>query len=245
MEWIKLRSIRSTWWLAIAAVLAMVATGVGVGLGYRGHQPVATAAQIVDNSLGGSVLAQLFLGALGVLVVTSEYSSGTIRATFAAEPRRSAVLTAKVAVFGGTALVVGLVASVAGYVAGQLAITGSAVPHASLGDPLVLRATVLTGVYLGLTGVLGLALGAIVHHSGGAIGALYGGLFVPMILVGVIGAGSYAVGRFVPNLMLLNSISVTTAVPGMFTAWLATLVMAGYAVIGLGLAVLLLTRRDV
>jgi ABC-type transport system involved in multi-copper enzyme maturation permease subunit len=245
MEWIKLRSVRSTWWLAIAAVLAMAATGVGVGLGYRGHQPVATAAQIVDNSLGGSVLAQLFLGALGALVVTSEYSSGTIRATFAAVPRRSVVLTAKVLVLGGAAMAVGLVASFAGYLAGQLTITGSPVPHASLADPLVLRATLLTGVYLGVMGVIGLAFGAIIRHSGGAIGTLFGGLFVPMILAGLFADSSLPVGRFVPNLMLLNSISVTTVVPGMLVAWLATLVMVGYAAIGLALAALLLTRRDV
>ena len=53
MERIKLTSVRSTWWLAIAAVASMVAAGTGVGLGYRSHTPVATAAQILDNSLSG------------------------------------------------------------------------------------------------------------------------------------------------------------------------------------------------
>jgi hypothetical protein len=94
-------------------------------------------------------------------------------------------------------------------------------------------------------GVIGLAFGAIIRHSGGAIGTLFGGLFVPMILAGLFADSSLPVGRFVPNLMLLNSISVTTVVPGMLVAWLATLVMVGYAAIGLALAALLLTRRDV
>ncbi|MCY1140576.1 hypothetical protein OWR29_21470 [Actinoplanes sp. Pm04-4] len=70
MEWIKLRSVRSTWWLAIAAVASMTASGIGVGLGYRSHTPVATTAQILNNSLSGAILAQLLLGALGVLMVT-------------------------------------------------------------------------------------------------------------------------------------------------------------------------------
>ena len=63
MEWIKLRSLRSTWWLLAATVASMVAGGLGVGLGYRSHGPVATAAQIIDNTFGAAVLAQLFLGA--------------------------------------------------------------------------------------------------------------------------------------------------------------------------------------
>jgi hypothetical protein len=244
MEWIKLRTVRSSWWLSVAGVLAMVATGVGVGLGYRGHHPVATAAQIVDNSVGGAVLAQLFLGAFGVLAMTSEYSSGTIRSTFAAVPRRSRVLTAKALVYGGWALAAGLVAAFAGFAAGQLAIRGSAVPLASLGDPGILRATALTGVYLGIAGLLGLALGALLRHSGAAIGVLFAGFFVPMIVAGTVGVGGLPVTRYVPNLMLLNSISVATPVPGALPAWAATLVMVGYAGLGLGLATLLLTRRD-
>ncbi|HEY0002694.1 MAG TPA: ABC transporter permease, partial [Actinoplanes sp.] len=76
MERIKLSSVRSTWWLAIAAVVSMAVAGVGVGLGYRSHTPVATAAQILNNSLSGAILAQLFLGALGVLMVTGEYGTG-------------------------------------------------------------------------------------------------------------------------------------------------------------------------
>ncbi len=76
MEWIKLRSVRSTWWLLTVAVLAMTGIGVAVAVGYRSHKPVATAAQMVNNGLAGSVLAQLLLGALGVLVASNEYSSG-------------------------------------------------------------------------------------------------------------------------------------------------------------------------
>jgi hypothetical protein len=245
MEWIKLRSLRSAWWLLAASMLSMVAMGVGIGLGYRGHTPVASAAQIVNNSLGGAILAQLFVGALGILVVTGEYSSGTIRGTVAAVPRRSLLLAAKAAVYGGLAIETGMAASLAGYLAGQLAIVGSPVPHASLSETANLVPLLLTGVYLGVIGLLGVGLGALIRHSGGAIGALFAGLFVPMILAGLFGEGGIPVGRFLPVLMLLNSIAVTTPVPGMLPSWLATAVMVGYAAVALVLGGAALCRRDV
>jgi hypothetical protein len=244
MELIKLRSVRSTWWLAIAAVLSMAAVGAGVGLGYRSHTPVATAAQILDNSLGGAIVAQLLLGALGVLAVTSEYGTGMIRSTFAAVPRRGIVLAAKVAVCGGAALAVGLVASFAGYLGGQLAIRGTAIPAASLGDPAILRAVVLTGAYLGATTLIGVGIGAIVRHSGGAIGTLFGLMFVPMIVAGLFGESGIAVGRFVPLLMLLNSVAVTSPVPGLFAGWICVLLMCGYAAVAVLCGGVLLRRRD-
>jgi hypothetical protein len=198
MEWIKLRSVRSTWWLAIAAVLSMAAAGGGVGLGYRSHTPVATAAQILNNSLGGAIAAQLFLGALGVLVMTGEYGTGMIRSTLAAVPRRGIVLAAKVAVGGGAALTIGLVASFAGYLSGQFAIRGTAIPAASLGDPAILRAVLLTGVYLGATALIGVGIGTMVRHSGAAIGTLFGLTFVPMVAIGLFGESGIAVGRYRP-----------------------------------------------
>lgn len=244
MEWIKLRSLRSTWWLVAAALGAMVAAGAGVGLGYRGHTPAATVDQIVDNSLGGAVLAQLFLGALGVMVVAGEYSSGTIRSTLAAVPRRGVVLAAKATVLGATAVVVGLVASLAGFAAGQLAIAGTAIPHAPLTDATTLRAVVLTGVYLGAMGLIGVGVGAVLRHTGGAIGTLFGLVFVPMIMAAMFGQGGIAAGRFVPLLMLLNSIAVRTPVPGLLPAWVGTLVMCGYAAVAVGLGGVVLRRRD-
>jgi hypothetical protein len=244
MEWIKLRSVRSTWWLAIVAVVSMAAAGAGVGLGYRGHTPVATAAQILDNSLGGAILAQLLLGALGVLTVTGEYGTGMSRTTFAAVPRRRTVLAAKVAVCGGAALTVGLVASFAGYVSGQLAIRGTAIPAASLGDPAILRAVVLTGGYLGVTALIGVGIGTIVRHSGAAIGMLFGLIFVPTIVAGLFGESGIAVGRFVPLLMLLNSIAVTSPVPGLFAGWISVLLMCGYAAVAVLCGGVLLRYRD-
>ncbi|MFF5175638.1 ABC transporter permease [Micromonospora sp. NPDC000089] len=245
MEWIKLRSVRSTWWLTSATVVAMGATGVGVGVGYRSHTPVATAAQILNNSLSGAILAQLLLGALGALVVTGEYGTGMIRSTFAAVPRRRTVLAAKAAVCAGAALAVGLAGSFAGYLGGQLAIVGTAIPTAPLGDPANLRAVLLTGVYLAATALIGVGIGAVVRHSGAAIGLLFGLVFVPPFAVGLFGEDGIAVGRFVPLLMMLNSVTVTAPIPGLFAGWISALLMCGYAAVAILCGALLLRHRDV
>jgi ABC-2 type transport system permease protein len=244
MEWIKLRSVRATWWLLAGSVLAMAAAGLGVGIGYRAHSPIATSEQIVNNSLGGAVLAQLLIGAFGLLTVTNEYSSGMIHATFAAIPRRGRVLAAKAAVGGVAMFVVGLAGSVVGFVAGQAAIRGTAIPPASLGDPVILRTVLLTGVYLGVVGLLGMGLGTVVRHTGAATGALFAGLFVSMVLAGMVGPGGMPVTRFVPMMMLVNSIAVTTPVPGMLSPWAGIAVMVGYAALAMGAGAVLLARRD-
>ncbi|MFY1626436.1 ABC transporter permease [Micromonospora sp. WMMD723] len=244
MEWIKLSSVRSTWWLTVATVLSMAATGVGVGLGYRSHTPVATTAQILNNSLSGAILAQLFLGVLGVLLVTGEYGTGQIRSTFAAVPRRRTVLAAKAAVCGGAALAVGMTGTSAGYLGGQLAIRGTAIPTASLGDPAVLRAVLLTGGYLAATALIGVGVGALVRHSGAAIGTLFALMFVPTIVVGLFGEHGVVVGRFVPLLMLLNSVAVLSPGSGLFTGWVSVLLMCGYAAVAIGCGGVLLRSRD-
>ncbi|MFI7072505.1 ABC transporter permease subunit [Micromonospora sediminicola] len=244
MEWVKLRSVRSTWWLAAVTVVAMAATGIGVGVGYRSHTPVATAAQILNNSLSGAILAQLLLGALGVLTVSGEYGTGQIRSTFAAVPRRRTVLAAKAAVSGGAALAVGLAASFAGYLGGQLAIRGTAIPGAPLSDPDILGAVLLTGGYLAATALIGVGVGAVLRHSGAAIGFLFALVFVPSFAVGLFGEGAIAVGRFVPLLMLLNSVAVTSPTPGLFAGWVSVLVMGGYAAVAIVCGGVLLRRRD-
>jgi ABC-type transport system involved in multi-copper enzyme maturation permease subunit len=245
MEWIKVWSIRSTWWLLGLGLIAMIGAGAGVGVGYRGHVPVATLAQIVDNSLSGAVLAQLLIGAWGVLVVGGEYSSGTIRTTFAAVPRRRLVLAAKVAVCTAIALPLGVLGSIGGFVAGQLAIAGTAIPHASLADGDVLRPVLLTGVYVAVVGLLGLGLGVVIRHTGGAIGTLFAAMFVPTFLGALFGSAGIGIARFVPIIILANSIVTTAPVPGTLSAWAGIGVMVGYAAVATGAGALLLRRRDV
>lgn len=102
MEWVKLRSLRSTWWTLAVTVAGTIAIGTAVG-----HDTMKGASDITNNGLAGVVPGLLLAGALGVLTMTSEYSSGLIRATLAAVPRRPLVLAGKAVVFGSLALLVG------------------------------------------------------------------------------------------------------------------------------------------
>src|SRR5689334_16743002 len=102
MEWIKLRSLRSTWWTLAITAAGAVAIAVAVGFNTKN-----AAGDLTNNALAGIVPGLLFAGVLGVLVVTGEYTSGMIRATLAAIPRRPWVLAAKAAVFGAVALALG------------------------------------------------------------------------------------------------------------------------------------------
>jgi hypothetical protein len=142
---------------------------------------------------------------LGVLAMTSEYSSGTIRATLAATPGRPRLLAAKAAVFGALALAAGEVAAFVAFFA-----SGATLPHGiaapALGQPGVLRAVLLSGTSFCLIGLLGLGLGAIIRHSPAAIGVLVGGVYV---VASVIGGVTHSVRVYMPILIVGNSISAT------------------------------------
>ncbi|MFF4548424.1 ABC transporter permease [Streptomyces sp. NPDC001435] len=189
-EFCKVRSVRSTLWTLLGAVVSNVALGalVAVFLVSRLSAEQQQTADPVRLSLIGLHLSQIALGTLGVLIVTSEYGTGLIRATLSAVPRRRSVLAAKAVVFAGIGLVVGVLSCVTAYLVFHAALpagTGSNLSR-SLTSPGVLRAALGGGIYLTLLGLLGLGLGAALRSSAGAIAALLGLLFVPNILVGML-----------------------------------------------------------
>ena len=122
------------------------------------------------NSFVGLAIGQLIMATFGALAITSEFSSGMIRATLAAVPDRPLLLAAKAAVVGAVALAAGEILAFAGFLAGQAAVASPA-PHATLGQPGVLRAVLMAGAYLCVIALIGLGLGAIIRHTAGAIGA--------------------------------------------------------------------------
>ena len=91
------------------------------------------------------------------------------------------------------------------------AVLRSGVPHPSLGTPAVVRAVLITGAYLALTGLTGLGLGAVVRHSAAAVATLAGGLFVAPV---VIGAATRSAARFMPELIAGNSLAAVRPVAG-------------------------------
>jgi hypothetical protein len=251
MEWIKLRSLRSTGWTVLVAAVGTVGIGVAVLSSYRParfEQMTAAQRESFDPTnmgFAGTIAAMIAFGVLGVLTVTGEYSSGMIRATLSAVPGRGTVLLAKAAVFGAVALVVGELTVLANFLAGQAVLT-SAAPHDRLGDPAVLRSVLLTGAFLALLGLVGLGLGAIIRHTAGAVTAFIGGLFaVPMILLMAGGESLFdTVGKFVPMLIDENSVGAVKPVAGALPPWAGLAVMCGYAAVALGAGGWLLLRRD-
>jgi hypothetical protein len=238
MEWIKLRSLRSTWVTLALSVLAAAGISVAAGLATQspGEDPTS-------NALAGVSVGLLLMGVLGVMTATSEYTSGLIRTTLAAAPRRAGVLAAKAAVFGVAALVIGEVASFLSFFAGGASLRhGIAAP--SLGQPGVLRAVLLTGASYCLIGLLGLGLGAIVRHTAVAVAILVGGVYVAAQLIAAIAHGLYA---YVPISIVANSLS-TTKPPGgnihVLSPWAGLGMLALYAAVLLGAGGLLLARRD-
>jgi ABC-2 type transport system permease protein len=244
MEWIKLRSLRSTWWTLVIAAAGAIGIGVAVGINTRN-----AAGDLTNNALGGIVPSLLLIGVLGALAVTSEYSSGMIRITLSAAPRRPLLLTAKAAVFGAVAVVVGEAASFIAFVAGSATLRHG-IPAPALNQPGVLRAVLLSGVSFGLIGLIGLALGAMVRHSGAAIGVVVGGVYVLPTIMGQVARG---LGGYMPIVIVGNSLTTTKPelcpahadyCPHFLSAWAGLGLLGLYAAVALAVGGWLLARRD-
>ncbi|MEU8607662.1 ABC transporter permease [Actinoplanes sp. NPDC048791] len=178
-EWIKFWSLRSTL-ITLATAVALL---IGIGLlassmlnsGATGPGPEPGELGPVDASLAGITFAQLAFGTLGVLFMASEYSTGMIRSSLTAVPKRLPVLWAKIAVFAAVVFVIGLAASAVAFTGGQALIGDGA---ASWSDAGVVRAVVGSAVILAGSGVLGLALGALLRSTPAAISTLFGAMFL-------------------------------------------------------------------
>ena len=197
-----------------------------------------------NDSFAGLVIGQVAFGVLGVLAVTSEFSSGMIRATFAAVPRRPLLLAAKAAVLGAVTLVAGEILAFAAFAVGE-AVLRSPAPHATLGQPGVLRAVLMGGAYPALIALIALGLGAVIRHTAGAISAVVGILFVlPLILLPLGTSIQNSVGQFMPMLIGENSITAVKPVAHSLSPGLGFGVLCLYAVAALVAGGLTLTRRD-
>jgi len=174
-EWTKIRSVRSTVWsLALLIVLTLGFTGLFTWLTVLQwdksdpSQRAQIVADPVSTILGsGLEFGQLTICVLGVLVISSEYSTGVIRASLLAVPTRIPMLAAKVVVFAALVFVVGEFVTFPSFFIGA-AILHSHAP-VSLGDPGVARAVFGGGLYLTMLGLFALAIGAVIRHTAGAI----------------------------------------------------------------------------
>ena len=244
-EWTKLKSVRSTVWTLL--VMALVGIGLGALItsaqASRWSTRSSAARMLFDptrSSLTGLLFAQLAIGVLAVLVVSAEYSTGTIRATFGAAPRRPLVLVAKVAVFGAVALVVGQAVSFAAFLLGQHLLAGGNVPTASLSDPSVLRAVLSGGL-----GLLALGLATIIRHTAASISTFVGLLLIlPIITDALPTSLDDDIGRFLPAEIGTVMLSAHYHGTDPFGPWTGFALLCGYAVLALVVGGILLVRRD-
>jgi ABC-2 type transport system permease protein len=181
-EWTKFRSLRST---VITLLVAVVLT---IGLGalfsavtasqFGKFRPAEQASfNAVATSLGGITFSQLAVGVLGVLLVTGEYSTGMIRASLTAVPRRLPVLWAKLAVFAAVVLVVSLLASFVSFYLGQGLLSSKGL-NASISDPGALRSVIGSALYVTVAGMIGVALGTLLRNTAAGISTFVGLFFV-------------------------------------------------------------------
>jgi hypothetical protein len=182
-EWIKLRSLRSTWYTV--ACLFVVGLGItGLAMGSQADQyRTATAEELqawdpTGLSLRSYIIAQLIIGVLGILVVTSEYATGLIQPSLNATPRRHRMLAAKVVLATALAMVAGQALMFASFLLGQTILAAQDLPNASLGDPGVFSAVTGGGVYLSAIALLAVGLGTIMRATAGALATLVGIVFL-------------------------------------------------------------------
>lgn len=206
-EYTKLRSVRATvWTLLIAGVTAIggsviLAFAAADGTKARPFDPLAS---IYLAWLEYPVLA---VGVLGVLAFTSEFATGQIRMTFTAVPRRRAVLAAKAAVVGAVTLVLGEVLSFLAFLLSE-AILSRHHRGISLAHPGALGAVLAAGVSLSAVAVLGVALGAIIRHTAGALTALPALLYLPLALLSLPDPWNERIGKFTMLMASYQAISL-------------------------------------
>jgi ABC-type transport system involved in multi-copper enzyme maturation permease subunit len=247
-EWTKLRSVRSTMWtLGITVVLGI---GISALVTWQTQSHWSTMSVInqqtfdpAQTSLVGLFIGQFAIGVLGALVLSAEYGTGTIRATFAAAPRRPMVLVAKAAVFGAVALVVAEVVAFVAFFLGQALLSAPAT-HATLSTPGALRQVVGSGLYIAVLGLFALGLAAIIRHTAGAICAYLGViLMLPIIIQFLPNSIQFDVRRFLPDRIGSAMISATGD-PHLFSPWIGLLLLCGYSAAVLVVGGVMLVRRD-
>ena len=271
-EWTKLRSVRSTW-ISLAVIVV-----AGIGLSalvsnveatrWAGLGPVDRAQfDPVRFSQTGEFLSQFVVGVLGALIVTSEYSTGSIRTTLAAMPRRTTVLAAKAVVVAVVVFVVTEITAFISFFVSQAVLTAhggkalpagssivtqlrsSVIPVVTLANGGAVRAVILCGVYLTLLTLLALGIGFILRHTAGAISLYVGLLLVIPLVIGILPSSiSGSIEKYLPSNLGLAMIVVTTRKTDfagvLLSPWAATGLLALYATIIVVLAVWVLARRD-
>ncbi|MET9000300.1 ABC transporter permease [Amycolatopsis sp. NPDC004169] len=243
-EWVKLRSLRSTWYTLaclFAAGLGITALALNAAAkDYPGDEPWDP----TNRSLTSYVVAQLILGVPGILVVTGEHATGLMQTSLLATPRRHRLLAAKLVVAVAIALLSGQVLMFAAFGLGQAVLAAHGLPHAGIGDPGVLSAVTGGGVYLAAIALLAAGLGTILRATAGALATLVGIVFLVPALAGLFPAWLRDLFLYWPTLGA-SAVLKTVPDPDFPHPWLNLAGMCAGVAAVLAVAFVVFHRRDV
>jgi ABC-2 type transport system permease protein len=241
-EWTKFRSVRSTYWTLLVAVVTPIGFSAFVAFALASGPSAGPPPDPLLPGLLSLEYAVLAVSVLGVLTFSSEYSTGLISATFAAVPRRRVVLAAKAAVTGAVTLAAGEVVAFVSFFAVQAVLAGHH-QDVSLSRPGVPGAVLAEGILLSVCALLGVALGAIIRHTAGSIAAAVALIVLPSITALLPAPWNGRIGRFT----LLEAAHQVTALhpqATLFAPAISLLVLLAWPAAALLAAALLITRRD-
>jgi ABC-2 type transport system permease protein len=250
-EWTKLRTVAGPGCLLLAAIVATALVGA---LAANAVSCPGGGCQVdpAKSSLTGIYLSQAIVAIVAVTAVSGEYSTGMIRLTLTATPRRWQVLLAKAAVVGTATLVTGAVAVLASVLAGQLLLDGHGIDPAhgyatlSLANGSVLRAAAGSVLYLTLIALLGLGLATAIRDSAVSIGVVLGLLYLFPIIAGAVGDADWKrhLDQISPMIagMYIEATTDLRSLP--LTPWQGLGVLAAWAAGALLAGALLLRLRD-
>jgi ABC-2 type transport system permease protein len=274
-EFTKLRSVRSTYWTIAALMIVSVgiAAIAGVAIASNIHSNPANKAGM--DATQASLIAffefgQLIIAVLGALTITSEYSTGMIRTSLTAMPRRGVVYTAKLIVFTSVTLVVSLVTSFIAFFVGQATMSGSGVAaslfHSTtvpavanvtpsgvtfIGTDVISPGTVLTAIvgtalFVTVVALIAFGLGSIIRHTAGAITSTIGLMFVLPIIIQILPSNwRFDIMRFFPDAAgRVLSVTIGTGNQHLWSAWPQFLVTVIWAAVLIGIGAYLFRKRD-
>lgn len=247
-EWTKLRTVRSTMWALAVTVISTIGLGIlltALAVSHWDHRSLSeiTGFDPLLYSYAGLNVAQLCIGVLGVLVMTSEYATGVIRLTFGATPQRRLLLGAKVLTFSGVVAVVSLISCVTVFFICQALL---AARHAgvSITNPGVPRAVAGGAVHMVLIGVIAVGVGAIVRHTAGAVAILFAVLLIIPGLVQLLPAPwNNDITLYLPS-SAGAAMSAVVRFPNLLAPTAGFLVLLAYTAATIGAAMSVLVRRD-
>ncbi len=248
-EWTKLRSIRSTRWSMLVAVVLTIGfpcLAAAITAAHWSHMSLAEQASRnpLDIATVGARFAQLAIGVLGVLVITGEYSTGMIRASLGAVPKRLPFLWAKLVVFATVTFVLMVPAVLLAFLGSQAILRSNNILHLSISSPGVFRCLIGAALYATGVGVFTLAIGAMIRNTAGGI-AIFVAIFfvIPPLLFILPLDWEQAISKYLPSNAGSQILSLTHGSNDL-GPWAGFGIFCAYVAVAIAAAAVMLVRRD-